>query len=389
VSWGSLYYTFALLMTPLETEFGFSRAQSSLAFSIALLIEGLCAYGVGRLIDRGYGRYVMLVGSIVAACALFLHSLMSLGFQIYLFWALIGIAFACTLYAPAFAILTQNYPQNYRRAITGLTFLGGLASSVFIPLSAWLIRDLGWRQALQILALLHFCLCVPIHWFVLRPSKSVANESSAADSIAAGPLALPVPLKQLIWTPTFFCLAGYIVLSSLVTSALPAHLIPMLRERDLPEATVLLIPASIGVLQVIGRVLLFWFEKHLDLHASNRMIVAMMPIGFILLAISGNTLALIFLFACVFGMANGLSTIVKGTAMATYVNQSQVASLNGVLGIPNAIFRSTGPVLVGAMWSQSTGYQLSLFVLVLLSSIAATLFAVASKRSLIARNPVV
>ena len=59
ISWGSVFYTFALLMAPLERELGLSRAQSSLAFSMALLMEGLMAYPVGRWIDRGHERVVM------------------------------------------------------------------------------------------------------------------------------------------------------------------------------------------------------------------------------------------------------------------------------------------------------------------------------------------
>ena len=54
ISWGSLFYTFALVMEPVERELGLSRAQSSLAFSLALLAEGLMAYPVGRWIDRGH-----------------------------------------------------------------------------------------------------------------------------------------------------------------------------------------------------------------------------------------------------------------------------------------------------------------------------------------------
>ncbi len=376
VSWGSLYYTFSLLLQPLETEFGFSRAQSSFAFSVALLVDGFCAYLVGRLIDKGYGRAVMLFGSFLAGAVLLLHSFMTMGFQFYLIWAVLGVAFACTFYAPAFAILTRRFPSDYRRAITGLTFLGGLASTVFIPLTAWLIREFGWRQALQVLAALHVLLCVPIHWWVLRtPPVLVKTEELAP--------AARQPLKSLMRTPTFLCIAGFMMLSNFVTSGLPAHLIPMLRERGLPEATVLLVPASIGLLQVVGRLLLFFFEKYADIHASNRWIVLTLPVGLLILVFSGSNVVLMLLFACVFGMGNGLATIVKGTAMATYVNREQVASLNGVLGIPNAISRSAAPFVLGAMWTQTTGYRPGLILLVVASAVAAGFFIVASRKSLI------
>ncbi|MGH6626593.1 MAG: MFS transporter, partial [Burkholderiaceae bacterium] len=75
ITWGSVFYSFALLMEPVEHELGLSRAQSSLAFSLALLAEGLLAYPVGRWIDRGHERAVMTVGSLAIAACLALHSL--------------------------------------------------------------------------------------------------------------------------------------------------------------------------------------------------------------------------------------------------------------------------------------------------------------------------
>ena len=66
ITWGSVFYTFALLLEPVERELGLSRAQSSLAFSLALLAEGVFAYPVGRWIDRGHERAVMTGGSLLA-----------------------------------------------------------------------------------------------------------------------------------------------------------------------------------------------------------------------------------------------------------------------------------------------------------------------------------
>jgi hypothetical protein len=71
------------------------------------------------------------------------------------------------LYSPAFALITRRFPINFRRAIITLTFLGGLASTVFIPLIAWLITAGGWRHALLVLAVLQLVVCAPMHWLSL------------------------------------------------------------------------------------------------------------------------------------------------------------------------------------------------------------------------------
>ena len=152
VSWGCVFYGFSLLMEPVERALNLSRAESSLAFSLALLMEGLLAYPVGRWIDRGRERAVMVGGSLLMGLALAAHSLVQTPLQFYAVWLTLGAGMSATLYPPAFAVLTRRYPQHFRRAIITLTFLGGLASTVFIPLIAFLFRTLGWRESLWVLA---------------------------------------------------------------------------------------------------------------------------------------------------------------------------------------------------------------------------------------------
>src|SRR6187402_3857734 len=90
ISWGSVFYTFALLMEPVERELGLTRAQSSLAFSIALLAEGALAWPVGRWIDRGHERAVMTGGSLTMVFGLLLHSAVEGAAGFYAAWTLLG-----------------------------------------------------------------------------------------------------------------------------------------------------------------------------------------------------------------------------------------------------------------------------------------------------------
>ena len=374
ISWGSIFYLFALIMAPIERDLGLSRAQSSLAFSLALLAEGLLAYPIGRLIDRGHERAVMAGGSVLLGICLMLHSTVTTLAGFYAAWAGLGVGMAATLYTPVFAVVTRRFPDDFRRAIITMTFLGGLASTVFIPLCAWLISHFGWRHALWFLAALHLLVCAPLHYFWLRNAPPQVGHAPPRQRHVSQSTNTTALMNHLLSAP--YLLTGlFVVLMMAVTAALPAHMVSLLRENGLSEAWAIAIPASIGVIQVLRRMLLFFFEHRFDLHTANRLIPCLMPLALAALlgaswwggSQSTHALILVLLFVFLWGMGVGMLTIVKGTAMAQYVSRDHVASLNGALGIPLALARAAAPIGLGLLWTQQSGYTHGLWVLLGLS----------------------
>lgn len=358
IGWGALFYTFSLLMAPLEAELGMTRAESSLAFSLALLAEGAAAYAVGHWIDAGHERRVMTLGSLWVGLGLLAHSAIDSVAGFYAVWVWLGLGMAATLYNPAFAIVTRRFGTEFRRAIITITFLGGLASTVFIPLVSWWITLWGWRTSLMLLAALQLLVCLPLHAWLLQDAPRPAAQLTSADKGS------PASVRQHLRQPTFWLLALFMVLTMALTSALPVHMINLLGEAGLAPHWVVLIPACIGVLQVFGRLLLFVFERRWDVHAANRWIPALLPAGLLVLVLGGWHPVAALVFVLLYGMGNGMVTIVKGTAMAQYVSAAHVGQLNGLLGVPIALARAAAPSIVGLLWSPAVGYRWGLWWMV-------------------------
>ena len=357
IGWGALFYTFSLLMAPLEAELGMTRAESSLAFSLALLAEGAAAYAVGHWIDAGHERRVMTLGSLWVGLGLLAHSAIDSVAGFYAVWVWLGMGMAATLYNPAFAIVTRRFGSEFRRAIITITFLGGLASTVFIPLVSWWMAMWGWRTSLLLLAALQWLVCLPVHAWLLRDApRPAAQLTTAGDALPS--------VRQYLGQPTFWLLALFMVLTMALTSALPVHMINLLGEAGLAPHWVVLIPASIGVLQVLGRLLLFVFERRWDVHTANRWIPALLPASLLVLVLGGWHPAVALVFVLLYGMGNGMITIVKGTAMAQYVSAAHVGQLNGLLGVPIALARAAAPSIVGLLWSPLVGYRWGLWWMV-------------------------
>ena len=363
ISWGSVFYGFALFMAPLEQTLQMTRAESSLGFSLLLLAEGVCAFPVGRWIDRGHERWVMTLGSVWVGLSLWAHSYVSTTAEFYVVWTCLGIGLAGTLYPPAFAVLTRRFPMQFRRAIIILTLLGGLASTVFIPFIAWLLNVLSWRDALCVLAALHVVMCAPLHFYLLRGSR---HRSSS-------PIQNRVTQDTHWWMhirhPSFWLLSVFLVLLMGVTSALPAHMVSLLRESGMSEAWVIVMPASIGVLQVAGRIGLYAAEHRVDRHVTNRWVTLLIPLGFLTLLISQAHGLWGLAFVALYGIGNGTLTVVKGTVMADYVSREHIGSLTGLIGLPMALARAAAPWLMGVLWSAEQGYTLGLCWMLALSLI--------------------
>jgi MFS family permease len=380
VSWGSTVYLFPLLMQPMEQVLHINRAQSSLAMSLALLAEGIVAFGVGRLIDAGHARIVMTLGSCLVAICLWLQSRVVSLVEFYLVWSVMGAALACVLYNPAFAVVTRRFPSDYRRAIIVLTFLGGLASTVFIPLIAWLMARWGWSVTCVILASIHILLCAPAHWLLLQ------NEPQKASTMLYEPIkSTEISLADKLRSPTFLFLTLFIISGLAVTAAVPTHLVTLLRERGLDESWAIAIPAMIGVLQVVGRALVYKLDHRVNQRKADLLIVTLMPVAICILLLPSASLMLALLFATIFGVANGTMTIVKGTAIARYMGSQHVATLNGAMGLPVALGRAGAPLLLGILWSPTAGYLYGIIMLFAMSLSAFIFFYCAQKSSRLTR----
>jgi MFS family permease len=152
VSWGVLYYAFSVFLVPMQRDLGWSAATLTGAYSLALLVSGLAAPFVGRWLDTRGPRALMTAGSVLGTLLVVAWSRVDSLLGYYLIWAGIGLALSTTLYEPAFAAVTAWFDRDRARAVLAITLLAGFASTIFLPLSGWLVAELAWRRALLVLA---------------------------------------------------------------------------------------------------------------------------------------------------------------------------------------------------------------------------------------------
>jgi MFS family permease len=374
ISWGSLYYAISFLITPLMEASGGDKTSVFAAFSIGLLVSGLLSAPVGALIDRVGGRGVMTAGSVVGAALLALLSQVQSVFALYAVWAGLGVVMAATLYDPAFAVITRLFASNYRRAITTLTLFGGFASTVFWPLTQFLIAELGWRNALLVLALLNLAVCAPLHWWAL-PRDGRAERPRIVAS--GGPGAFRAALR----TPVFYLLTIAFTGNALVFSATQVHLMSMLQEKQLSAASAALVGAMIGPMQVTGRLLELAFASRLAASTIGILAMAFLPLSLWLLGVAGVQWPLLVAFAVIYGIGNGVMTIVRGAIAAELFGREAYGAINGAMAAPVIVAKAAGPLVAALLFAWLGGYDRTLVVLIVVGAVSAAVFALSARAS--------
>ncbi len=165
---GHVYYAFPALNPQITAATGWSASTTMAAFSLALVISGLAGIRVGRIIDQRGPRTAMTTGSVTGALSLVVIALTPNPAVFFTGWILAGLAVSATFYQPAFAALTRWWAPDHVRALTVVTLAGGLASTVFAPLTAALASQLTWRATYLVLAVILAVITIPAHALALR-----------------------------------------------------------------------------------------------------------------------------------------------------------------------------------------------------------------------------
>ncbi|MBD9483718.1 MFS transporter [Pseudomonas sp. PDM14] len=353
LAWSTTYYLPAVLATPISKAMGWSLTSVVAGLSWGLLVAGICSPLAGRQIDRHGGRPVLASSSLLMAAGLLLMGVASNLLVYYLAWTCIGAAMAAGLYDAAFSTLGRLLGDSARTSMTGLTLLGGFASTLGWPLIAGLEHELGWRYSCFVLAGAHLFIGLPIHLLLVPKEAETPIQSSHAHATSA-----PSPSPD--YRQLFLLLALLLTLQSLVISAVSVHLLDVLKLLGIASVTALAIGMVIGPAQVAGRLAEFSIGRSLHPTWSARGAILLCGIGIVLLIPGLPWLA--FVAMALYGAGNGILTIARGTLPLVLFGAEGYGARMGLLARPMLIAQATGPI-AAAIAVDKLGAQVLLAVM--------------------------
>ena len=273
--------TRAVLVLPLEHEFGWDRATISLALSINLLLFGLCGPFAGAIMARFGVRRVMLTALVTLAVAVSLSTLMQSAWQLVLLWGVVVGLGSGAMALVLGATVAARWFVRRRGLVTGL-FAASTATGqlVFLPLQAAIIESVGWRTAVLLVAGVAVAGRRRVVGMFMRddpqPGRPAGlrrrGRAEVARRVVPAGRAVGQPVQagdsdagRRARIPDFWFLAGSFAICGATTVGLiSVHLIPASVEHGLTEVTAASMLAAMGIFDLVGTTASGWLSDRID-----------------------------------------------------------------------------------------------------------------------------
>lgn len=379
VSWGILYYAFPVMAPSISADTGWSSTAVVAAFTVAQLIAAAVGLWVGGRIHHRGPHGVMTLGSLVAVTAVLAVAHAPSWGWFLAAWCLAGAAMAATLYPPAFAALTVWGGDRRLQALTVLTLVAGLASTVFAPLTAVLEVRLGWRDTYTVLAAL-LAVTVALHAWGLRapwptptPGPPDAPPTTTSPSVEqgnrAGSKGLPPGFAR---TMGAFALAGVCMWSVLIA------FVPLLTARGFSTAAAATALGIGGIGQVCGRLGYRRLDAATSTTTRTRLVFAAVAVTTLLLAVVPGPYPALVALSFLAGMVRGIFTLLHATAVTDRWGTDNYARLNAALSLPLLVTAAFAPWLATAVAAVLGSYAATMAAFAALAALAVPVVSAAS-----------
>jgi MFS transporter, OFA family, oxalate/formate antiporter len=363
---GAIFYAFTAIFEPIADEMGWSYTQISFAASLRGMEMGLLAPLIGLLVDRWGPRRLVLIGTVVAAAGLLLLSRVdSLG-MFYAAFVLIALGTSCTTMTALVATVAQWFHRRLGMA-SGIAISGYGLGGLLVPVVVSLIATLGWRMAINWIALGMLVVIMPLA-LVLRHKPEqygyLPDGDTEARAVPANIPQLPgadeadVKVGHALRSITFWRITVVFLIFGALLQAVITHVMPYLSSIGMARSKSQWAAAAIPLASVGGRLGLGWLGDKFDTRKVLAVALAMMGLGLLCygyIAHAGTWLIVPFLILFGTGYGGCLST--RTSLARAYFGRANFGSIFGLMVGLSMLGSIAGAPVAGWVYDTWGSYQ--------------------------------
>jgi MFS family permease len=370
--------SFGVFFKPMINEFDWTRALTSGAVTLSMVMQGLWGILMGRFNDRFGSRSVITLCCFLSGVGLLLMYLINSAWQLYLFYGVIFGMGMGGVFVALFSTVARWFVKQ-RGIMTGIVAAGiGAGTLIMAPISDWLISVYDWRVSYLILGSVAMVIGIITAQFLRRDPAQMGlvpygqNENTTKNRSPDASEGLS--LKETVSTRQFWMVS--IVFFSLGYSifAVTVHVVPHMIDLRISATTAAVILAVSGGVQAVGGILLGGIADKI----GNRRVLI---IGFVLLAVAMfwllpvRSVWMFYLFAVVYGIGVNGGGIMEPIIVAELFGMKSHGLILGVVSFVFTVGGAVGPFVTGYLFDLTGSYQTAFLICALLNVVAIVLAA--------------
>jgi len=358
--WGT-FHAFGVFFNPVLAEFGWTRAMTSGAFALSLIISGFSAILMGRLTDRIGPRLVLTICGFLLGVGYLLISRVSAVWQLYLLYGIIiGVAMGGA-WVPLMSTVARWFSAR-RSLFTGIVLAGlGIGGLVGPPAASWLISLYDWRTSYAVIGALSLVIVIVAAQFLRRDPAQVGQMPYGSHEAAGTELqqhAEGLSFNEALRNGTFWLFFLALFTFGFCLYSIMVHIAPHAIDLGISDASAANILALIGGMGILGMVLLGGLADRIGNRWGFAIGLALMAIP-VLLLIPAKREWLIYLITAIFGFGHGGFASSESPMAARLFGLKAHGTILGTAVLGFSIGAGVGPVVTGYIFDITTSYQLA------------------------------
>ncbi len=340
--WGGSYFSLAVIGKSMVETTGWSHEFIYGCLSFAMFISGLISPKIGKIISRSDKNYILLLAGIVMGIGLIIIGLSTHKIFFIIGWLIVGIAMGMGLYDTLFSSLGKKYGKNAMLSITQVTLISGFTTTFCWPFLSFLNSSYGWRNTLLIYGVILILSIFPIHYYSFFKPKNHRIDLKEIDKNSIPELTQTTQkIPQL--KAVFYLLAWNFTVGTLLMTGIYVYLIDIIKNYGFTTNEAIAITTLLGPSQVAIRGLDLILPKRTPIKTAIISSTTIF-IGMVFINLTGS---IAFLGVILFGLGNGLRSILRGTLPLWIFGQKNYAVMMGKLALMPLISQALTPLIGG------------------------------------------
>jgi MFS family permease len=381
------WYSYSVFLVALLREFGWKRSLVAGAFSVFVLVHGLCAPAVGWLLRVAGPRRPILAGACVMGLGLCLTAQTTEWWHLYLaFGGIAAVGMSLAGWVPAVVLVRGWFPDRVGTMI-GVASAGiGIGIFGLVPLAQFFIDWVGWRWAFRILAALILGWVIPATLGLVRDPSSVEIRhppSGFREGLAVTSARPSWTLAAALRSWRFWGLAGNYLTGNFVTQMLMIHQVAYLVDHKIPALAAATVGGVVGLVSIAGKIGWGWLSDRTnrELAYTLAFVGVGLSIGALVLAGRYPTTFLLYLYAVLIGLGYGVTAPVPPAVASDLFGGPGFSTIYGTLYVVTCLGLATGTWSAGAIFDRTGSYAGALWLGLLMTVVSpALLWVVAPRR---------